>query len=126
MVQDWVTEQLRIAFIRINKAAEAAEKNALKAQRKKERRDTAKSRAAATDRARQKAEELEQSRSIRPCADCGKPAKADPEFFLNPVLCDHCLERSQSIDLGIHPRKSVDFSAVSILKGGAPGLGKRK
>ena len=126
MAQDWVTEQLRIAFVRINKAADAAEKSAAKAKRKKERQATAKARAAALDRARKQAEALQQSMASRPCSDCGKPAKADPEFFLNPVQCDHCRERSKSIDLGIHPRGSVEFSAVSILKGGAPGLGKRK
>lgn len=126
MAQDWVTEQLRKAFVRINKAAEAEEKRAAKEQRKKDRKSSSKARAAAIARAQKQAEELEQSRTVRPCSECGKPAKADPEFFLNPVQCDHCRERSKSIDLGIHPRGSVEFSAVSILKGGAPGLGKRK
>ena len=66
------------------------------------------------------------SQQIRPCMECGMPTKADTEFFLNPVMCQRCKDLSRDIDLGVHPRKHDDFSEITVFKGGAPGLGRRK
>jgi hypothetical protein len=126
MSVDWITEQLRIAFIPINKAAEKADKAALRKQRKEERAKNAKSRLIATAKARAASEAFDESMKTRPCSECRKPTRADPEFFLNPVLCQKCKDRSRDIDLGIHPRAHDHFSEVTVFKGGSPGLGKRK
>ena len=126
MAIDWLTEQLRKAFIPINKKADKAQKVAERELRKKERRKNSKARFARAEKARLDAESFEKSKVERPCRECGRPAKADPEFFLNPVLCQRCKGRANDIDLGIHPRKGDDFTEVTIFKGGAPGLGRRK
>ncbi len=83
-------------------------------------------RAKAVARAQAAEDAFNASMAIRPCRECGKPTKADPEFFLNPVTCQRCKDRSRDIDLGIHPRKHDNFSEVTVFKGGSPGLGKRK
>lgn len=126
MSDDSVLWQLRRAFARINKQAEAAERSAERVRRKAERKKGSRIRSIAAAKAKEDAEKFGASILARPCSECGKPAKADPEFFLNPVQCERCSSLSQSIHLGIHARESIDFSEVTILKGGAPGLGKRK
>ncbi|ENB9667751.1 hypothetical protein CMV24_29440 [Pseudomonas plecoglossicida] len=119
MATDWVTEQLRKAFIKINAKAERAET-------KRRKRSEAKAKAQAKAKAAKESEAWALSQRVRPCHECGKPAKADPEFFLNPVICPKCKDRSRDVDLGIHPRKRDDFSEITVFKGGAPGLGRRK
>lgn len=119
MATDWVTEQLRKAFIKINAKAERAEF-------KRRKRAEAKLKASALAKAAEEAAAWSLSQKVRPCHECGKPAKADPDFFLNPVMCQRCKDRSRDVDLGIHPRKRDDFSEITIFKGGAPGLGRRK
>mgnify|MGYP001760158080 FL=1 len=122
MATDWVTEQLRKAFIKINAEAEKA----IKRENKLRDRKKSKLRAAAIAKAAQESAEGEQSKKVRPCYECGRPAKADPEFFLNPVRCQRCKDLSRDVDLGVHPRKHDDFSEITVFKGGAPGLGRRK
>lgn len=80
----------------------------------------------ATAKALAAANAFKSSQQIRPCIDCGAATNADPEFFLNPVMCQRCKDRSRDVDLGIHPRKHDDFSEIKVFKGGSPGLGKRK
>lgn len=123
MATDWVTEQLRLAFKKINAKAELAAK---KASKKERRKLGAKDRLMAISRAQQATDDLAKAMKTRPCSECGKPAKADPEFFLNPVMCQRCKDQLRDIDLGIHPRKHDDFSEITVFKGGSPGLGKRK
>lgn len=122
MESDWLTTELKKAFVEINRTAEKQAKREAKKSRKAERRRNLK----AVEAAEKLREAHHEATIVRPCSECGKPTKADPEFFLNPVRCHHCKDLSRSIDLGIHPRRSVDFSSVRILQGGAPGLGKRK
>jgi hypothetical protein len=122
MATDWVTEQLRKAFIKINAKAEREEAK----EKKRRARNELKARSRAVARAADESAKFALSQKIRPCHECGKPAKADPEFFLNPVMCQRCKDRSRDVDLGIHPRKRDDFSEITILKGGAPGFGRRK
>ncbi len=122
MATDLVNEQLRKAFITINAKAE---KDA-QSKKKKRRKLSSKDRAKAAERAAQSAAEWEQAQKTRPCRECGKPAKADPVFFLNPVMCQRCKDQAHDIDLGIHPCKHEDFSEITVFKGGSPGLGKRK
>lgn len=122
MAIDWVTEQLRKAFIKINAEADRAAKREKKLRSRKD----SKLRAKALDVAAEESEKWAQCQKVRPCRECGEPAKADPEFFLNPVICQRCKDRSRDIDLGIHPRKRDDFSEITVFKGGAPGLGRRK
>jgi hypothetical protein len=122
MATDWLTEQLRIAFIKINAKADRAAAN----EKKRQARKQSKLRAKAIAKAAEESAKFAQSQKIRPCRECGKPAKADPEFFLNPVMCQRCKDRSRDVDLGIHPRKRDDFSEITVFKGGAPGLGRRK
>ena len=120
---DWVTEQLRLAFKKINAKADLESK---KASKKERRKLGVKDRLKAIARAEQASADLAKAMKTRPCSECGKPTKADPEFFLNPVMCQRCKDQSQDIDLGIHPRKHDDFSEITVFKGGSPGLGKRK
>lgn len=122
MATDSVTEELRKAFIKVNAKAEK------EAQRKKKKLSklSPSGRAKAVERAARLAAEWEQAQRTRPCSECGKPAKADPEFFLNPVMCQRCKDQAHDVDLGIHPRKHEDFSEITVFKGGSPGLGKRK
>jgi hypothetical protein len=122
MATDWVTEQLRKAFIQVNAKAEREETK----QKKRRVRNELKARSKAVARAVEESAKFAQSQKIRPCHECGTPAKADPEFFLNPVMCQRCKDRSRDVDLGIHPRKRDDFSEITVFKGGAPGLGRRK
>ncbi|WP_135309612.1 hypothetical protein [Pseudomonas nabeulensis] len=84
------------------------------------------SRAKAIARAQAAEDAFKASMEIRLCRECGKPTKADPEFFLNPVTCQKCKDRARDIGLGIRPRKHDDYSEITVFKGGAPGLGKRK
>lgn len=120
MAMDSVTEQLRKAFIKINAQADEKAKKEAKLR----------NRADCKSRAKAKAEEESaiwaQSQKIRPCYECGQPTKADPEFFLNPVMCQKCKHRSYDVDLGIHSRKRDEFSEITVFEGGAPGLGRRK
>lgn len=122
MATDWVTEQLRKAFIEINAQAHKAEAK----EKKVKSRSELKIRSRAAARAAEESAKFAQSQKVRPCHECGKPAKADPEFFLNPVMCQRCKDRFRDVDLGIHPRKGDDFSEVTVFQGGAPGLGRRK
>lgn len=122
MANDRLTEQLRNAFIKINAKADRVAAN----EKKRKARKQSKLRAKAIAKCAEDSAKFEQSQKIRPCQECGKPAKADPEFFLNPVICQRCKDRSRDIDLGIHPRKCDDFSEITVFKGGAPGLGRRR
>lgn len=60
------------------------------------------------------------------CKDCGRLTTPDPELYFLPVQCQHCRQFSESIDLGIHSKSTTEFSSVSVVPGGAPGLGKRR
>jgi endogenous inhibitor of DNA gyrase (YacG/DUF329 family) len=122
MATDWITEQLRKVFININTEADRADK---KSQKRHDRKES-KLRTKAISKAADESAKWVQSQKIRSCQECGKPTKADPEFFLNPVMCQRCKDRSRDIDLGIHSRKHDEFSEITVFKGGAPGLGRRK
>lgn len=118
--------QLRYAFAYINKKARAEEHHADLARREPELRRRRKEREAAAAKARAEEEKYQATMRTRPCSECGKPTSADPDFFLNPVQCERCVSLGESIKLGINAREAVGFSEVTILPGGAPGLGKRK
>ncbi|MBH3440499.1 hypothetical protein [Pseudomonas luteola] len=118
MEDEWVIRELQKAFEKINKKAN-------KEERRKSKKANRALRQASIKRAAEQIAESEKAMLVRPCCECGKPAKADPEFFLNPVKCERCLKNS-SIDLGIRPRDSGSFSSITVFKGGAPGLGKRR
>lgn len=68
----------------------------------------------------------EKARTYRVCRECGDPVYVGDQIPLHPVRCNHCKRRSEEIDLGIRSRSSSDFSAITVVQGGAPGLGKRK
>lgn len=68
----------------------------------------------------------EKARAYRACRECGDPVHVGDQIPLHPVRCNHCKRRSEEIDLGIRSRHSSDFSAITVVQGGAPGLGKRK
>lgn len=118
--------QLRYAFAYLNKKARAEEHQADLARREPELRRRRKEREIAAANAKADEKKFQASLLTRPCIECGKPTSADPDFFLNPVQCERCASISQSIQLGISARESADFREVTILPGGAPGLGKRK
>lgn len=118
--------QLRYAFAYLNKKARAEEHQADLARREPELRKRRKEREAAAAKAKADEEKFQASLLTRPCTECGKPTTADPEFFLNPVQCERCISLGQSIHLGINARESIGFREVTIVQGGAPGLGKRK
>lgn len=103
-----------------------AEKAELRLQKKKDRRKNSKLHKKALAKAQADALLAAKSAMHRPCSECGKPAKPDPDFFLNPVQCSHCSQRSRDFDLGIRPKSSANLASIRILRGGAPGLGKRK
>ena len=121
MNNDWLIRELRKAFAQIDvTAAQEAEKEA-----KRIRKADRAARRAAQRKKPSKAVVVPEVRLAK-CRDCGKPTKADEELYFLPVQCDHCKELSHAVDLGIHPKRSVEFSSVQIVQGGAPGLGKRK
>lgn len=68
----------------------------------------------------------EKARKYRACRECGDLVHVGDQIQLHPVRCNHCKRRSEEIDLGIRSRTSSDFSAITVVQGGAPGLGKRK
>ncbi|MDF4205064.1 hypothetical protein P2W50_00470 [Pseudomonas protegens] len=122
MDDDWLIRELRKVFSQIDiTAAQEADKEA-KRVKKAER---AARRAAKRKNPAKNSPPPVKERMVK-CRDCGKPTKPDKELYFVPVQCDHCKELSEAVDLGIHPRKSVSFTSVHILQGGAPGLGKRK
>ncbi|MCV4343285.1 hypothetical protein [Pseudomonas capsici] len=62
----------------------------------------------------------------RDCRECGRPVHVGENIPLSPVRCGRCRGRDGQIDLGIKSRSGNDFSEITVLPGGAPGLGKRK
>lgn len=68
----------------------------------------------------------EKARRYRTCRECSNPVFVGDEIPLTPICCEHCKKRAREIDLGIKTRSGGDFTALTIVQGGAPGLGKRK
>jgi endogenous inhibitor of DNA gyrase (YacG/DUF329 family) len=62
----------------------------------------------------------------RDCRECGRLVHIGEDIPLYPVRCERCRKRDGQIDLGIKANKSNQFSEITVLPGGAPGLGKRK
>jgi len=119
---DLLTYELKKAFAQLDVAEKQEAAKAEKLQRKAER--AARRKAAKKKPAAPKA--AQQLPAKAACKGCGKLTNPDPELYFIPVQCGHCMELSKFIDLGIHPRRPVEFSSVRIMQGGAPGLGKRK
>ncbi|POQ05511.1 hypothetical protein CXB42_05050 [Pseudomonas syringae pv. syringae] len=62
----------------------------------------------------------------RDCRECGRPVHIGENIPLYPVRCERCRNRDGQIDLGIRASKGSQFSEITVVPGGAPGLGKRK
>jgi endogenous inhibitor of DNA gyrase (YacG/DUF329 family) len=62
----------------------------------------------------------------RDCRECGRPVHIGDNIPLYPVRCDRCRNRDGQIDLGIRASKGNQFSEITVVPGGAPGLGRRK
>ncbi|WP_145251769.1 hypothetical protein [Pseudomonas sp. SJZ131] len=119
---DLLTHELKKAFSQLDVTERQEAAKAEKLQRKVDRaarRKASKKRPAAV-------KATEQPPATVACKDCGKPTKPDPEFSFLPVQCQHCRQLSVVVDLGIRSKSSTAFSSVTVVAGGAPGLGKRK
>jgi hypothetical protein len=119
---DLLTHELKKAFAQLDVTEKQEAAKAEKLQRKTER-------AARRKAARRKpvtVQTIQKPPATAMCKDCGKSTNPDPELYFLPVQCLHCQQLSEAIDLGIRSKSSTEFSSVSVVPGGAPGLGKRK
>lgn len=119
---DLLTHELKKAFSQLDVTERQEADKAEKLQRKVAR--AARRKAARKKPAAVKA--TEQPPATVVCKDCGKLTHPDPEFSFLPVQCHHCRQLSAVIDLGIRSKSATEFSSVSVVAGGAPGLGKRR
>ncbi|WP_157969711.1 hypothetical protein [Pseudomonas huaxiensis] len=118
---DLLAYELKKAFAQLDVTEKQEAARAEKSQRKSER-------AARRKAARRKPEPVKTTQrlaEIASCKDCGKPTNPDTELYFLPVQCKHCQQLSEAIDLGIRSRSSTEFSSITVVPGGAPGLGKR-
>ncbi|WP_425221734.1 hypothetical protein [Pseudomonas sp.] len=59
------------------------------------------------------------------CNDCGVPLDNPEEILRLSNLCPKCLSRSRALDAAFRSRSDTEYTDVTLLPGGAPGLGKR-
>lgn len=118
MEEKSLDDQLKAAFAAINKEACKRDRKAARKLKKKRVKDLAR----AVRRNEELISSIEKSRQTRPCSECGKATRADPDFFLNPVQCEDCKSWSAQ---GRSRQNRTQFSASTVVQGGAPGLGKR-
>ena len=119
---DLLTHELKKAFSQLDVTEKQEAAKAEKLQRKADR--AARRKAARKKPAVVKA--AQQPLATAACKDCGKLTNPDPELYFLPVRCQHCQQLSAAIDLGIRSKSTTEFSSVSVVAGGAPGLGKRR
>lgn len=62
----------------------------------------------------------------RDCRECGRPVHVGESIPLSPVRCERCRSRDGQFELGLRPSKDNLFTDITVVPGGAPGLGKRK
>lgn len=62
----------------------------------------------------------------RDCRECGRPVHVGDNIPLSPVRCERCKSRDGQFDLGIKPSKGNEFTELTVVQGGSPGLGRRK
>lgn len=61
----------------------------------------------------------------RDCRECNRPVHVGESIPLSPVRCERCRSRDGQFDLGLRPSKDNVFTDITVVPGGAPGLGKR-
>lgn len=61
----------------------------------------------------------------RDCRECNRPVHVGECVPLSPVRCERCRSRDGQFDLGLRPSKENLFTDITVVPGGAPGLGKR-
>mgnify|MGYP003429933041 CR=1 FL=1 len=119
---DLLSHELKKAFAQLDVTAKQEAANAEKLRRKAERAARRKARRSAPVAAKPI-----NTPSVQVlCKNCGRPTKPDPEIYFLPVLCEHCRQVAEVVDLGIRSKSITEFSSVVVVAGGAPGLGKRK
>lgn len=119
---DLLSHELKKAFAQLDITEKQEAAKAEKLQRKANR--AARRKAARKKPAAVKA--TQQPLVTASCKDCGRLTTPDPELYFLPVQCQHCRQLSEAIDLGIRSKSTTEFSSVSVVPGGAPGLGKRR
>ncbi|MDX9668064.1 hypothetical protein QMK50_24245 [Pseudomonas sp. P5_152] len=62
----------------------------------------------------------------RDCRECGRPVLVGEHISLSPLRCERCRSRDGQFDLGLRSSREPMFTDITIVPGGAPGLGKRK
>lgn len=61
----------------------------------------------------------------RDCRECNRPVHVGETIPLSPVRCERCRSRDGQFDLGLRSSKDNLFTDITVVPGGAPGLGKR-
>ncbi|WP_122852841.1 hypothetical protein [Pseudomonas viridiflava] len=61
----------------------------------------------------------------RDCRECNRPVHVGENIPLSPIRCEHCRSRDGQFDLGLRSSKDNIFTDITVVHGGAPGLGKR-
>lgn len=78
-----------------------------------------------TERAQRRQASERLGAHVANCSDCGSPLENPEEILRLSNLCPKCLSRSRALDGAFRSRSDTEYTDVTLLPGGAPGLGKR-